>query len=45
VLTMDELAAPGERPAVDLDLHPLASEALARLARHWPALAQAAATD
>ncbi len=36
--TMGELAAPGPLPAVELDIDPLAAEASARLARHWPQL-------
>jgi acetoin utilization deacetylase AcuC-like enzyme len=37
--TMEELAADGERPAVSLDVHPLAAEALERIGRLGPQLA------
>jgi len=39
--TMDELAAPGPRAAVEVEVNPLAAEAAARLARHWPQLSGA----
>ena len=36
--TMEELAAPGSPPAVELDVDPLAAEAMERLAQYWPRL-------
>jgi acetoin utilization deacetylase AcuC-like enzyme len=42
--TMEELAAPEERHAVELGVHPLATEALGRVGRLWPQLADGAAT-
>jgi acetoin utilization deacetylase AcuC-like enzyme len=41
VATMEELAAPGPRPDVDLAVHPVTREAIDRVSAFWPALAAA----